>query len=62
MSDNTTAFLAEIATELLANELERRAKAKNMTVAELVEAAGNNWDKAEQDAENLLKLGHEGEV
>lgn len=53
--------LMEIATELLVNEIARRARMKNMTIDELWNAARENWDKAGQGANDLRKLGHETE-
>lgn len=61
MSPENIPVLTEIATEILANELSRRARAKNMPVEQLLAEAQSNWDKAERDAEDLQKLGHEGE-
>lgn len=51
--------LADIATELLVAELDRRAVAKNMSTERLLQEARSNWDKALSDAENLARLGHE---
>lgn len=60
MSDaNKAAVLIDIATELIVNELKRRAAAKGMTVEELVAQAKDNWQKAETAAEDLEKKGHE---
>lgn len=59
MSDNKIAALADIATELLLAELKRRSEAQNMTVEQLLAASGAGWEKAEKDADDLAKLGHE---
>lgn len=60
MSDkNKIAALADIATELLVNELARRAQAQSMSVDQLVSEASKNWDKAEKDVEDLANLGHD---
>ena len=61
MPDKLT-VLSEISIELLVNELARRARAKNMTVDELWNAARDNWASAEQSADDLLQRGHEGET
>jgi hypothetical protein len=45
--------LAEIATELLVNELKRRAVAKGMTTEELLAEAQDQWKEAETDADEL---------
>jgi hypothetical protein len=59
MSDNKAAVLIEIATELIVNELKRRAVARGMTVEELVAEAQTNWQNAETAADDLGREGHE---
>lgn len=61
MSDtnNKAAVLIEIATELIVNELKRRAVAKGMTVEELIAEAQTQWQNAEDAADNLAQKGHE---
>ncbi len=62
MSDQTKfEVLTDIATEILVNELQRRAAAKLMSVDELIEEAQANWEKAEKDADDLKDLGHADE-
>ena len=56
---NTVADLAEIATNILVEEIKRRARATTMTVEELLTAADVNWNKAEAEADALLSLGHQ---
>jgi hypothetical protein len=51
---NTVAELTEIATELLVNELKRRAVARGMTTEELLAEAQKNWQDAETKADELL--------
>lgn len=45
--------LTEIATEIIVNELKRRAVAKGMTTEELLKEAQDNWNAAETEAEKL---------
>jgi hypothetical protein len=59
MSDNKAAVLIDIATELIVNELKRRAVAKGLTVEELLAEAKDQWNEAETAAEDLGKVGHE---
>jgi hypothetical protein len=61
MPDNKAAVLIEIATELLVNELKRRAVEHGMTVEELVAKAKTNWENAEEKADELSQKGHDGE-
>jgi hypothetical protein len=51
---NTIAELTEIATELLVNELKRRAVARGMTTEELLAEAEKNWRDAGTKADELL--------
>lgn len=53
-SVNKVTVLTEIATELIVNELKRRAVAKGMTTEELLAEAQKNWKAAETEAEDLL--------
>ena len=53
-SVNKVTVLTEIATELIVNELKRRAVAKGMTTEELLAEAQENWKAAETEAEDLL--------
>jgi hypothetical protein len=61
MPDNTNkaAVLVEIGTELIVNELKRRAVAKGMTVEELVAEAQAQWQNAEDAADELAGEGHD---
>lgn len=61
MSDNSNkaAVLIDIATELIVNELKRRAVARGMTVDELVAEAQTQWQDAEQAADDLAGEGHD---
>jgi hypothetical protein len=61
MSDNKAEVLVEIATELIVNELKRRAVAKGMTVEELVAKAQTQWQDAEAAADDLGHQGHDQE-
>lgn len=61
MSPENIPVLTEIATEILVNELARRARARNMPTEQLLAEAGKNWEQAETDAEKLQRLGHEEE-
>ena len=56
---NKAAVLIEIATELIVNELKRRAVAKGMTVEELIAESKQQWENAESGAEELEQRGHE---
>ena len=58
---NKAAVLVEIATELIVNELKRRAVAKGLTVEELVAEAKDQWNQAETAADELGKVGHEND-
>ncbi len=59
MPDNKAAVLVEIATELIVNELKRRAVAKGMTVDELVAEAQTQWQQAEDATDELSREGHD---
>jgi hypothetical protein len=50
---NKIVELTEIATEILVNELKRRAVARGMTTEELLSQAQTQWQKDEQEAEDL---------
>jgi hypothetical protein len=52
---NIVVELTEIATELLVNELKRRAVARGMTTEELLAEAQKNWQDAETKADELLE-------
>lgn len=61
-NESKGAVLIEISTDLLVNELARRAKMKNMTVDDLWNEARENWAKAQNSAEDLLNAGHDTET
>lgn len=56
---NEIAVLTEIATDLLLNELKRRAVVKGMTTEELLAEAKDQWNDAATEAEKLANKGHE---
>lgn len=58
MSDKLT-VLTEIATELIVNELKRRAVERGMTTEELLAEAQKNWNEAGEAADDLAQKGHE---
>lgn len=51
--------LAKIGIEIIYNELKRRAAAEGMSVDELVAKAREQWQNAENAADDLAKKGHE---
>lgn len=55
---NEASVLIGIATEVIVNELKRRAVAKGMTVEELVAEAKTQWEADENAADDLEKKGH----
>lgn len=56
---NKIATLAEITTDILLAEIGRRAKARMMTVEQLLDESDANWKRADDEIEKLSKLGHE---
>ena len=56
---NDASILIGIATEVIVNELKRRAVEKGMTIEELVAKAKDQWSNDETAADELLNKGHE---